>query len=79
MSVQVRSAVPLSDEQRARLADDLRQAFGREPVLDLKVDPDVLGGVVVRVGDHVYDASVRTRIDRIANYLEERSKHGHGV
>jgi F-type H+-transporting ATPase subunit delta len=76
MPVQVRSAVPLTDDQRARLADDLRQAFGREPILDLKVDPDVLGGVVVRVGDHVYDASVRTRIDMIRNQLDERSRHG---
>src|SRR5262249_29684262 len=58
----VRSAVALSDDQRERLRQELRQAFGKEPVLESQTDPDLLGGLVVWVGDWLYDASVRTRI-----------------
>ena len=49
--------------------------FGREPVLDARVDPDLLGGLMVQVGDWLYDASVRTRLERIRNQLIERSSH----
>jgi F-type H+-transporting ATPase subunit delta len=73
--VQVRSAVPLLDHQRERLASQLRQVFHQEPVLDAAVDPDLLGGLVVRVGDWLYDASVRTRLESLRNQLNERSLH----
>jgi F-type H+-transporting ATPase subunit delta len=39
------------------------------------VDPDLLGGLVIRVGDWVYDASVRTRLAKIRDQLVERSSH----
>lgn len=73
--VRVRSAVPLSDEQRGRLVSQLRDRLRMEPQLETQVDPDLLGGLVVRVGDWVYDASVRTRLDNIRNQLIERSSH----
>jgi F-type H+-transporting ATPase subunit delta len=72
---QVRSAVPLTDEQRGRLIQDLRDIARREPILEETVDPDLLGGLVVRVGDWVYDTSVRTRLMSIRNELIERSSH----
>ncbi len=75
MRVEVQSAVPLADDQRARLVDQLRAAYHREPVLQSRVDPDLLGGLVVRVGDWVYDTSVRTRLEAIRNQLIERSSH----
>jgi F-type H+-transporting ATPase subunit delta len=71
----VRSAVPLADDQRERLKTELRSALSREPVLELKVDPDLLGGLVVRVGDQLFDGSVRSRIDSIRKQLIERSSH----
>ena len=73
--VLVRSAVPLPDDQRQRLLRQLRQDFGKEPVLHEKVDPSLLGGMVVRIGDWVYDASVRTRLETLRNELIERSSH----
>jgi F-type H+-transporting ATPase subunit delta len=73
--VQVQSAVPLPDDQRDRLHQELREAFKLEPILETGVDPDLLGGLVVRVGDWVYDASVRTQLDLIRNQLIARSSH----
>jgi F-type H+-transporting ATPase subunit delta len=75
MRVLVRTAVPLPDDQRERLLGELREMYHREPVLEMRVDPELLGGLVVRVGDHVLDGSVRTRIETIRNQLIERSSH----
>jgi len=75
MPVQVTSAVPLAEEQQERLRNELREVFRREPVLATSVDPDLLGGLVVRVEDWVYDASVRTRLETIQKQLIERSSH----
>lgn len=55
-------ARPLGDEQQARLAQSLNRLFGRELKLDLKVDPSLLGGVRVKVGDEVVDSTVLTRV-----------------
>jgi F-type H+-transporting ATPase subunit delta len=73
--VQVRSAVPLADDQADRLRQQLRESLRLDPVLRTEVDPELLGGVVVRVGDWLYDASVRARLDSIRNQLIERSSH----
>ncbi len=73
--VQVRSAVPLADDQRDKLRAELKAKFGRDPVLEARVDPDLLGGLTVQVGDVLYDASIRTRLERIRTHLIESSSH----
>jgi F-type H+-transporting ATPase subunit delta len=73
--VHVRSATPLHDDQRERLRQELREGFRLEPVLEEHVDPDLLGGLVVRVGDWQYDGSVRTRLRTIRTFLIERSSN----
>jgi len=75
MHALVRSALPLPDDQRDSLAASLRHMFNREPILDLEVDPELLGGLVVRVGDWLYDASVRTQLHNIRNQLFESASH----
>jgi F-type H+-transporting ATPase subunit delta len=75
MQVRVRTAVPLADDQRERLTGQLRETFGKEPVLHASVEPELLGGLVVQVDDWVYDASVRTRLDILRKQLVERSSH----
>jgi F-type H+-transporting ATPase subunit delta len=75
MRVHVKSAVPLADAQRDRLVGELRALFGREPILHQAVDPDILGGLEVRVGDWLYDASVRTQYINIRNQLFESASH----
>lgn len=58
----VRTAVPLDDDQVARLQAAISRSFGREIQLQIDIDPTVLGGVVVRVGDEVVDGSVLRRL-----------------
>jgi F-type H+-transporting ATPase subunit delta len=77
MHVEVRSAIALDDEQRERLRRELRDKFHREPILSVRVDPELLGGVVVKVDDWVYDGSVRARLERIRNQLIEKGSLAH--
>jgi len=70
--VSVRSAVPLSAEQQDQLRRTLSESLHKEPVLDLRTDPDLLGGMVVQVGDKVYDTSVRTRLEALRTQLTAR-------
>jgi F-type H+-transporting ATPase subunit delta len=66
---EVRSAVALTKAQRDRLAQALSQATGRTVDVKVVVDPTVVGGVVARVGDEVFDGSVATRLDRARQQL----------
>jgi len=59
---EVRTAVDLTDEQRRRLAEALSRATGRTVDLKAVVDPSVIGGVVARVGDEVFDGSIASRL-----------------
>jgi F-type H+-transporting ATPase subunit delta len=73
--VHVLSAVPLLAEQADKLRRELRETFHREPVLEAKVDPDLLGGLVVQLGDWVYDGSVRTRLQNLKHQILMESSH----
>ncbi len=75
LRVQIYSATPLSEEFQNRIKATLHDAFKLEPVLVLNVDPALLGGLKIRIGDKVYDGTVRTRIDNLRNQLIERSSH----
>jgi F-type H+-transporting ATPase subunit delta len=66
---EVRSAIPLTDDQRKRLAEALGEATGKQVEVKVVIDPTVLGGAVATVGDTVIDGSVRTRLDRLKNAL----------
>jgi len=66
---EVRSAIPLDDEQIARLADALGRATGKTIEVKVIIDLSVLGGLVARVGDTVIDGTVRHRIDEMKEQL----------
>jgi F-type H+-transporting ATPase subunit delta len=70
--VEVTSALPLTDEQLREIADRLRSQMHFEPIVRSSVDPSLLGGVIIRIGDTVYDSSLRTRIGVLRNRLRER-------
>jgi F-type H+-transporting ATPase subunit delta len=58
----VQSAVPLTEDERTRLGGAIAGLFGGQPVLDVSVHPELVGGVTVRVKDAVVDGSVRTSL-----------------
>lgn len=59
----VRTARPLTDDQRERLARALTATYGRNVHLNIEIDPTVLGGLAVQIGDELIDGTVRRRLD----------------
>jgi F-type H+-transporting ATPase subunit delta len=66
---EVRVAVPLSDAKKSLLADALERATSHPVELKVDVDPSVIGGVVARVGDEVFDGSLASRLTEAKQYL----------
>jgi F-type H+-transporting ATPase subunit delta len=66
---EVRSAVPLTDAQRKRLAAALKSATGKDVEIKVVIDPTVLGGIITQIGDTVIDGSVRHRLNRVRESL----------
>ena len=62
---EVRSAVALTDAQKARLAEALGKVAGKPVNLKVVGDPSVIGGLVATIGDEVIDDTVRTRLDQV--------------
>ncbi len=71
--VKVRSAVPLSDSTRTQVCEALKSQFGFEAILQESVDASLLGGIVLQVGDTVYDSSLRSRLKTLQGRLVERA------
>jgi F-type H+-transporting ATPase subunit delta len=65
LPVQITSAVELSDETKRQIVDRIAEQTGRRVESSATVDPDLLGGLVVRVGNTVLDASIRHRLDQL--------------
>jgi len=63
---EVRTAVPMDDSSRALVLSRLEITLGKQVRLRELVDPELIGGMVVRVGDTVFDSSVANQIDKIA-------------
>ena len=66
---EVRTAVPLTVEQREKIVAALAKATGRSLEVKVVVDPSVIGGVVARIGDEVIDGSIRTRLEEAKQHL----------
>jgi F-type H+-transporting ATPase subunit delta len=73
--VQVLSAVPLIDSERAQVIQMAQSVFHLEPVLVEKVDPAVLGGLRLQVGDQMIDTTVRARLEGLKTQLIARSSY----
>ena len=63
--MQVTSAVALDEAIVKQLGDRISEQTGRKVELSSSVEPDILGGIVVRVGNSVLDASVRNRLEQL--------------
>lgn len=68
---EVRTAVPLEEDRREKLAKALSKATGKTVELKVLVDPSVVGGVVARVGARVFDGSIRRRLELARERLRE--------
>lgn len=67
--VEVTVARTMDDEGRKMIAERLTKVLGKEAIPHLRVDPAILGGLVVRTGDTIYDGSVRRRLERMRQRL----------
>jgi F-type H+-transporting ATPase subunit delta len=65
-TAEVVTARPLNDGQIAALKQQLRASAGRDVAIDAAVDPTILGGIVVKLGSQQIDASIRTKLNRLA-------------
>ena len=65
LPVQITSAVELDPSVAQRVGDEIGRQTGRTVELTSTVDPEVLGGIVVRVGNSIIDASIRTRLENL--------------
>ena len=66
VTAEVVAAQPLSEAQRHALDARLRQAVGKNVAVDVRVDPTLLGGMVVKVGSRMVDASLKSKLHRMA-------------
>ena len=69
-TAEVVSAHPLKDDQIAALKAQLRARAGRDVTIDARVDPDILGGLIVKLGSQMIDASIRTKLNRLASAMK---------
>lgn len=65
LPVDITSAVALDEDVVRRLGDQIGEQTGRKVQLNAHVDPDVLGGIILRVGNQILDASIRNRLDQL--------------
>ena len=75
VQVLVRSAAPLDNASQEVVLQRMRTILQREPVLQMEVDPSLLGGLVIRVGDTLLDGSVATRLKKFRSAMIDRSIH----
>ncbi len=69
-TAEITSAHPLDDEQVAKLKASLKARLGRDVAIDARVDPNILGGIIIRHGSQMIDASIRTKLNTLANAMK---------
>lgn len=71
---EVTTAVPLTDDEAEQLRDRLAQVTGKQIVLTRRVDPEIIGGLVARIGDQLIDGSTRTRLAQLRRSLAHAAR-----
>jgi F-type H+-transporting ATPase subunit delta len=74
---EVRSVVPMSEGQKRRLEGELARLEGAPVFCDYGLDPGLVGGLFIRKGNMVFDASLRGGLERLKDIIGERVPHGH--
>jgi F-type H+-transporting ATPase subunit delta len=65
VAAEVTSAIKLTAAQEKTIAAELKKAFGKDPEITTTVDPSILGGLKVKVGSKLFDASLKSRLDQL--------------
>jgi F-type H+-transporting ATPase subunit delta len=65
MTAEVTAAHPLTEAQKAAVSDAIKRVVGGKVSIDMKVDPSLLGGLIVRVGSRMIDGSVKTKLQKL--------------
>jgi F-type H+-transporting ATPase subunit delta len=73
--VELITAAPVSEAEALTLAKTLGGVIPGEPVIRRRIDPELIGGAVVRVGDTVYDGSIARRLENVRQQMIDRSAH----
>ena len=71
VQAEVASAVALNDAQLNELRDTLKASDGKAVMLETKVDPSLLGGLVVKIGSRMIDSSLKTKIATLKTRMKE--------
>jgi F-type H+-transporting ATPase subunit delta len=66
---EVTTAVPLDEKERQKLAERLSHITGKKIIMAVKVDPDILGGMIAKVGEKIIDGSTRSQLDALKKEL----------
>ncbi|MEO1045163.1 MAG: F0F1 ATP synthase subunit delta [Pseudomonadota bacterium] len=70
VTAEVTSAYPLTQTQRDAIAKNLKSRAGREVIISEHVDPDILGGLIVRMGSQMIDGSIKTRLNTLSQAMK---------
>lgn len=71
IAADVASAAPLTKKQTEALAASLKGAYGRDIEVRTEVRPELMGGLIVKVGSRMFDSSLRTKLDGMKNAMKE--------
>jgi F-type H+-transporting ATPase subunit delta len=71
LPVQITSAVELDPATAQSLGETIGERAGRRVTLATRVDPDIIGGIVVRVGNSILDASIRNRLEQLRRHVAQ--------
>jgi F-type H+-transporting ATPase subunit delta len=71
LPVQITSAIALDDATTESLGKTIGERAGRKVALASRVDPDILGGIIIRVGNSILDASIRNRLEQLRRHVAQ--------
>jgi F-type H+-transporting ATPase subunit delta len=71
LPVQITSAIALDDATTQSLGKTIGERAGRKVALVSRVDPDILGGIIIRVGNSILDASIRNRLEQLRRHVAQ--------
>ncbi len=71
LPVEITSAIALDEQTTESLGRTIGERAGRKVTLAARVDPDILGGIIVRVGNSILDASIRNRLEQLRRHVAQ--------